>query len=164
MLWLVLLTPPVLLASILGLAAVERRLFRAPSGSDALGASRLDTPHGAHSPVRETPAGSKVRDAGATPDAPSRNEALQPPLHQYALSRRPGWTSGATPVVRPSAHVERLLPEDVFTRVPGECVRCGGDLSRGFAVARDLTGRVEYGLVCRCCEWFDEAERQASGQ
>lgn len=36
------------------------------------------------------------------------------------------------------------------------CSRCGVELSRGYVTATSPPG----GLVCVCCDWFDDVERQ----
>lgn len=41
-----------------------------------------------------------------------------------------------------------------------ECAGCGGDLERGYALARDAQGQESGGFVCLSCEWLDNAERE----
>lgn len=44
----------------------------------------------------------------------------------------------------------------VGQRLPGSCGWCGGDVVAGYTVVPGAPGQ----LVCLCCAWFDDAERQ----
>lgn len=177
MVWFVLLTPLALLGLVLLLAAIERRLFGDPLD---LRLRSLGTPADSHGRQLVQPS----RD-GASVDPGVRTRPSQSPPLDFIARRRGGRMIRFTgrnhvvrpagsvlpapdavprPTVRPKADldVDRLLPDTVFTTVSGECLRCGGDLSRGFAAARDSVGEDEGGLVCPSCEWLDDAERESA--
>lgn len=185
MVWPVLLTPAAFLALILTLDFVERRLFGEP------GDPRV-TPGGRRS--RATPAGSDrthIPRSGATRWGRQRSDPdLTRPIevsprsssrpHRARRFRFLGSShirsaagsavvisaTAPRPAVSPKTplDVENLLPGTVSKIAPGDCVRCGGDFSRGFAPARDSAGEDEGALVCLSCGWLDDAERESLRQ
>lgn len=184
MVWPVLLTPVGFLVLILALDFVERRLFGEPGDTRVAARGRR---------FAANPAGSARRGisrSGATDQGQRAGPALTRPIevsprpssrpHRVRGFRFLGSShirsaagsavviSGAArqPTVSPKTplDVENLLPGTVSKIAPGDCVRCGGDLSRGFAPARDSAGEDEGGLVCLSCGWLDDAERESLRQ
>lgn len=175
MLGLVLLTPLGLLALILTLSSVERRLF----GEHADLRLRYLTGVAEAEPARGAGSRAGTRDRSGDDEQPAPSAGKRASRRRGRMFRhvdpdrvsRDGGPTLATAagVVQsrvqptPTRRVGYLLPGKVFTPVSGECVRCGGDLSRGFAAARDTEGDLEAGVVCPCCEWLDDNERQQTG-
>lgn len=181
MVWLVLLTPVGFLVLILSLAFVERSLFGAPGDPVLAGMGGNPGARVARNDQREIhrsgaadherpvvePALTRPIEIPFVPEAtrPRSGRPLRFPGSSLMLSRVgrivsvPG--AGRQPTVSPKTALDtdNLLPGTVSKIVPGDCLRCGGDLSRGFASARDSSGEDEGGLVCLSCAWLDDAER-----